>query len=87
MSQQSLIYTISSRFDATGKCHHQMVKDVEVNITVKDHNDKSKDLRHKEPSQGKCTSGVFLAPDGNNYAILLSNHKICDSVLFLNSSL
>jgi hypothetical protein len=64
--EKSFVYPIAFEFDAQGKWSYQTNDTVDYVFTVCDHNDERKPLRQLEPSNGQCTLGVHLAPDGNN---------------------
>ena len=64
--EKSWVYPISFHFDNQGQWHYQTVDDMEVEFTVKDQHGVTNNLETLNPSVGKETLGVILAPDGNN---------------------
>ena len=64
--QKSFVYPIAFEFDAMGKWKYCSTDDIDFNFTVKDHNDTPCPLTTLSPSEGRCTLGVVLAPDGGH---------------------
>jgi hypothetical protein len=68
--QKSFVYPIIFDFDTAGKWSYRKVEDIVYEFTVTNHNDTTQRLNQLEVSEGRCTLGVFLAPDGNNSAAI-----------------
>jgi hypothetical protein len=64
--EKSFVYPIVFQFDDQGKWHYQGTNETDYEFTVKDQNDIRQPLTQLEPTDGQCTLGVHLAPDGNN---------------------
>ena len=63
---KSWVYPIGFKFDASGKWEYDNEVNEKFQFQVKDHNNIMKQMPTLNPSEGKETLGVFLAPDGNN---------------------
>jgi hypothetical protein len=70
--QKSFVYPILFEFDATGKWHYKKDEDVDFQFSVLDHNDNIQRMEKLDSSTGRCTLGVYLAPDSNNTAAIHS---------------
>ena len=64
--QKSFVYPIAFEFDSMGQWKYCSKEDIDFNFTVKDHRDNPCPLTTLSPSEGRCTLGVVLAPDGGN---------------------
>ena len=67
---KSWVYAIGFDFDAQGKWHYKPNVAEEYKFQVRDHKDDLKQMETMEVHEGKETLGVFLAPDGNNDAMI-----------------
>lgn len=63
---KSWVYPIDFKFDDRGRWTYKSCDEINFPFSVKDHDDERNTLRSIEPSKGKETLGVILAPDGNN---------------------
>ena len=63
---KSWVYPIGFKFDAGGKWSYDTTVKEHYNFQVKDHNEVMRTMPTFNPSEGKETLGVYLAPDGNN---------------------
>ena len=68
--QKSWVYPISFKFDNNGLWEYKSSKEINFHFNVKDHMDIITPLEKLNPTIGKETLGVFLAPDGNNNEML-----------------
>jgi hypothetical protein len=68
--QKSFVYPVLFDFDEKGQWHYCKVEDVDYEFTVPDHNDVEQVLEQLDVTEGRCTLGVHLAPDGNNSAAI-----------------
>jgi hypothetical protein len=64
--QKSFVYPVIFEFDNAGHWSYKKVQDIDHQFTVKDHNDDLQEMGQLDASVGKCTLGVYIAPDGNN---------------------
>ena len=67
---KSWVYAIGFDFDAQGKWHYKPNVAEEYKFKVRDHKNNLKQMDTMEVHEGKETLGVFLAPDGNNDAMI-----------------
>jgi hypothetical protein len=68
--QKSFVYPVIFDFDDTGKWHYRKTDDIDYQFTVPDCDDNLQNLDMLDPSEGRCTLGVHLAPDGNNVSAI-----------------
>ena len=64
--EKSWVYPIDFKFDGTGKWKYKSVNEIDAHFSVKDQSQQRINLSQVEPTEGRCTLGVILAPDGNN---------------------
>ena len=64
--QKSFVYPIGFQFNNQGKWKYSTTEEIDFEFTVKDEKDITQQLQKVESSEGRCTLGVVLAPDGNN---------------------
>ena len=63
---KSFIYPISFTWDNNGNYKFTSLDEITTQFTVKDHNNQRQELPRIDPSKGKETLGVHIAPNGNN---------------------
>jgi hypothetical protein len=66
LPQKSFVYPIIFDFDQSGKWSYRKVEEVDHQFSVSDHNNNTHNLEELKVSEGRCTLGVHLSPDGNN---------------------
>lgn len=66
MPQKSFVYPIAFDFDDQGKWSYASKDDIDYEFTVRDSNETITELNTLNPTEGKYTLGVILAPDGGN---------------------
>ena len=64
--QKSFVYPIGFEFNQQGKWNCTSAEDIDFDFMVKDEQDTSQQLSKIDSSEGRCTLGVVLAPDGNS---------------------
>jgi hypothetical protein len=64
--QKSFVYPVIFDFDAAGVWHYRKAEDIEYQFTVPDCDNNIQHLELLDSSDGRCTLGVHLAPDGTN---------------------
>jgi hypothetical protein len=64
--QKSFVYPVIFDFDAAGIWHYRKAEDIDYQFTVPDCDNNIQHLELLDSSDGRCTLGVHLAPDGNN---------------------
>ena len=62
--QKSFVYPLGFHFDEQGKWSYYDKEEIDFNFQVKDHANVTQQLTTLSPSEGRCTLGVVLAPDG-----------------------
>ena len=72
---KSFVYPIAFAFDNQGKWSYLSKDEIDYNFTVKDLDDTIQNLTTLSPSEGKCTLGVVLAPDGSHTEAVTSLRK------------
>ena len=63
---KSFVYPIGFNFDSQGKWSYKSHEEFDQQFVVQDENGDIQTLATVHPSEGRCTLGVVLAPDGNN---------------------
>jgi hypothetical protein len=68
--RKRFVYPIVFDFKPSGEYKYRCTNNIDYNFTVAYHSDTTQMLIQLEVIKGKCTLGVFLAPDGNNSDII-----------------
>ena len=63
---KSWIFPIDFKFDAQGKWSYRTSEEIGFEFTIRDADNVEAELQSLDPTIGKETLGVVLAPDGNN---------------------
>ena len=64
--EKSWVYPIDFKFDGSGRWKYKTIEEIDTRFSVKDQFQERINLSQVEANKGRCTLGVFLAPDGNN---------------------
>ena len=70
VNSKSWVYPIAFEFDPHGKWKYKKAEDIQHDFTVKDDEETQQPLTSLNYDEGKETLGVYLAPDGNNTAMV-----------------